>query len=169
MSKLHSIRIRLNLFLVNKIFVGTKYFEKKRRLLNSIGYEIGEGTKVVGPIFCTGKLKVGNNCWIGKNFFVNGNGRVVIGDNCDIAPEVIFETGGHEIGPSERRAGKGKNFYQVVGNGTWIGGRVTILNDTKIGNSCVLAAGCCVVKDVEDNMLVGGVPARVIRSLEGNE
>ena len=95
------------LFLVNHVFAGSKprYFGIKRRLLNSIGFEIGAGTRVVGPIECTGRLKVGKDCWIGKNLKVNGNGSVVIGDNCDIAPEVTFQTGGHKIGDPSRRAG----------------------------------------------------------------
>jgi maltose O-acetyltransferase len=153
------------LFLVNKVYVGTSNFEKKRRLLNKIGFEIGENTKIVGPIFCSGKLKIGENCWIGKNLKVNGNGNVVIGSNCDIAPEVTFQTGGHLIGSMERRAGKGMIFSQTVGDGSWIGGRVTILNNTKIGKSCVVAGCACVTKDVPDNSLVGGVPAKIIRSL----
>ena len=134
-------------------------------LLNKIGFEIGENTKIVGPIFCSGKLKIGENCWIGKNLKVNGNGNVVIGSNCDIAPEVTFQTGGHLIGSMERRAGKGMIFSQTVGDGSWIGGRVTILNNTKIGKSCVVAGCACVTKDVPDNSLVGGVPAKIIRSL----
>ena len=64
---LNGLRWYWNLYLVNKIYVGVKAFEKKRKLLNAIGYEIGEGTKIVGPIECTGKLKIGKNCWIGKN------------------------------------------------------------------------------------------------------
>lgn len=154
-----------NMFLVNKIYCGTRKFEKKRKLLNKIGYSIGEGTKVVGPIRCTGKLIVGKNCWIGKNFLVNGNGTVIIGDNCDIAPEVTFQTGGHEIGDVSRRAGKGRIFNQKVGDGTWIGGRSTILNNSKIGKSCVIASCACVTKDIPDNSLVGGVPAKLIRHL----
>ena len=153
------------LFLVNKIYVGTSHFEIKRKLLNKAGFEIGKNTKVVGPIFCTGKLKIGESCWIGKNLRVNGNGDVVIGSNCDIAPEVSFQTGGHLIGSKERRAGEDKIFTQTVGDGCWIGGRVTILNDTKIGNSCVVAGCACVTKDVPDNSLIGGVPAKIIRSL----
>ena len=90
-------------------------YEKKRKLLISLGFEIGEQTKIVGPIFCAGELKVGKNCWIGKNFNVNGNGKVFIGDNCDIGPEVIFQTGGHAIGPAIRRAGAGDNYSQFVG------------------------------------------------------
>ena len=96
---------------------------------------------------------------------MNGNGSVVIGDNCDIAPEVTFQTGGHEIGDASRRAGVGCIFHQTVGSGTWIGGRSTILNNTNIGKSCVVASCACVVKDVPDNSIVGGVPAKLIRTL----
>ena len=162
------IKRKWNWFLINKIYVGTKpkYFEKKRKCLLSLGYKIGENTKVVGPIECTGHLEIGKNCWIGKNLKVNGNGSVIIGDNCDIAPEVTFQTGGHLIGSPERRAGIGQIYHQRVGNGTWIGGRVTILNNAKIGNSCVVAGCACVTKDPGDNVLVGGVPARLIRFLD---
>ena len=153
-------------WLVNNIFVGTSHFEKKRKLLNSIGYEIGEDTKIVGPIECSGTLKIGKNCWIGKNLKVNGNGIVTIGDNCDIGPEVTFQTGGHEIGDPQRRAGYGFNCTQTVGKGVWIGGRATILNNINIGDSSIIAGCACVIKDVEKNTIVGGVPARVIRSLE---
>lgn len=162
---LYGIKKRIYLFIVNKVYVGTKNFEKKRKLLNSIGYEIGVNTKIVGPIECYGKLIIGENCWIGKNLKVNGNGTVTIGDNCDIAPEVTFQTGGHLIGSFERRAGEGRIYNQSVGNGTWIGGRTTILNETHIGNSCVVAGCACVIKNVADNTVVGGVPAKEIRSL----
>ena len=163
------IRRKWNWFLVNKVYAGTKpkNFEKKRRALLVLGYEVGEGTKIVGPIFCYGKLKIGENCWIGKNFTVNGNGMVVIADNCDIGPEVTFQTGGHTIGNELRRAGEGKIFNQSVGEGTWIGGRATICNETKIGKGCVIAGCACVCNNVEDNTLVGGVPARLIRRLGG--
>lgn len=162
-----ALRRRRVMHLVNKTYAGAnpKHFEKKRKLLNKIGYEIGEGTKIVGPIECTGKLIVGKNCWIGKNFKVNGNGTVIIGDNCDIAPEVTFATGTHEIGNEQRRAGEGKNNTQRGGNGTWNGTRVTIVNETEIGSGCVVAACACVTKNVADNTLVGGIPAKVIREL----
>ena len=131
-----------------------------------MGFDIGEGTKIVGPLICTTSLKIGKNCWIGKNFLCNGNGSVIIENNCDIGPEVTFQTGGHEIGSSARRAGEGKIFTQTVKNGTWIGGRSTVLGNTTIGTGCVIAGCACVVRDVPDNTLVGGVPAKVIKSLE---
>lgn len=168
-DKLHlnGIIRKVNLFLVNNIFIGTGQFncKIKIKLLNVIGCSIGENTVIVGPIDCRGSLTIGNNCWIGKNLKVNGNGYVVIGDNCDLGPEVTFQTGGHLIGNSERRAGDGLVFSQKVGSGTWIGGRTTICNETKIGKGCVIAGCACVVCDIPDNTLVGGVPAKKIRSL----
>ena len=163
---LKTFRRRYVLFMVNHVYKGTVLFEKKRKMLNSIGYEIGEGTKVVCPIECSGKLVVGKNCWVGKNLTVNGNGTVVIGDNCDVAPEVTFLTGGHAIGDTNRRAGKGETYRITVGDGTWIGARSTILGDTAIGDGCVVAACACVIKDVPDHTLVGGVPAKEIRKLD---
>lgn len=155
------------MFLVNRVMAGTRpcYFEPKRKILNAIGHSVGEGTKIVGPIETYSKLTIGKYCWIGKNLKINGNGSVVIGDRCDIAPEVTFQTGGHEIGSRERRAGDGLICNQSVGNGVWIGGRSTIIGDVTISDGSVVAGCACVVKDVPPNVLVGGVPAKIIRSL----
>lgn len=161
------IHKKWNLFLVNKILVGPRpwTFKYKRILLRNIGYEIGEGTKIVGPITNTGSLIVGNHCWIGANLVIHGNGIVRIGDNCDIAPDVTFLTGGHEIGEAKRRAGNGESYEISVGSGVWIGARSTIARSVIIGNSTVLATCSCVTKSVPENVLVGGVPARTIKSL----
>lgn len=162
---LNSIKKRICLYLVNKVFVGTKKFEKKRKLLNSIGFKIGENTKIVGPIECTGILEIGENCWVGKNLKINGNGKVIIGDNCDIAPEVTFQTGGHKIGSMPRRAGEGEIYTQIIENGVWIGGRSTIIGNIVVGEGSVIGGCSCVVKNVEKNTLVCGVPAKVVREL----
>lgn len=159
---------RITMYRVNVLLAGTqeKNFAKKRRLLNRLdNCSIGEGTRIVGPIEVFGYLKTGQDCWIGKNFRVNGNGSVIIGDNCDIGPEVTFQTGGHEIGNKNRRAGRGLTFHQTVGNGCWIGGGASVLNCVNIGDGCVVAGCACVVKDVPANMMVGGVPAKALRVL----
>ncbi len=157
----------LCMFLVNHVFAGTRrsFFPIKRRLLNMVGYEIGENTKVVGPLHSTGRLRVGKNCWINKNMSIHGNGCVEIGDNCDIAPDVTFLTGGHAIGGPERRADKGESYSIAVGDGCWIGARSTLLNNTSIGDGCVIAACSCVHKSIPEQALAGGVPARIIRHL----
>lgn len=154
-------------YLVNKKYAGARpeFFEKKRKALNSIGCDIGEGTKIVGPILIQCKLKIGKNCWINRNFECQGNGEVEIGDNCDFGPDVIINTGGHKIGDSSRRAGEGIITKINVESGTWVGLRSTIINNTTIGKSCVIAAGSVVIKDVPDNVLVAGVPAQIKREL----
>ena len=162
---LTGIKNRVYWFLVNRIYAGTKHFEKKRALLQKMGYSIGEGTKIVGPVHCTGNMVIGRNCWIGKNLTVNGNGTVTIGDNCDVAPEVTFQTGTHEIGTHQRRAGAGGNKDVCVGNGCWICVRSTILGGVHVDDGCVVAACACVTADVAQDTLVGGVPAKVIRNL----
>ena len=161
--KLTSIKKRIVIYLINHILTGTRFFSAKRNLLRSIGYEIGENTKIVGPIYNTGTLHIGANCWIGCNLTVHGNGTVTIGDNCDIAPDVTFLTGGHQMGDHNRRAGKGESYRITVGSGVWIGGRVTLLLNTSIGDGSMIAACACVCKDVPADTLAAGVPAKVMK------
>lgn len=155
-------------FLINHIFVGMGHFSSKIKcsVLRSMGNEIGKNTTVVSPVYVIGKVKIGDNCWINRGFTVHGNGRVIIGNNCDIAPDVSFLTGGHKIGDLSRRAGKGESYIITVCDGSWIGSRATILGNTTIGESCVIAACACVIDDVPCNTVVGGVPAKVLRRIE---
>ena len=164
--KLKTIKRLLVQFTVNHVLAGTKFFSLKRKLLCSIGYQIGANTKIVGPLYNTGKLCIGDNCWIGRNLTVHGNGTVEIGNNCDIAPDVTFLTGGHQIGDSSRRAGAGETYHITVGDGVWIGARSTIMLDTVVGDGAVISACACVTRDVPRDTLAGGVPAKVIKELE---
>ena len=163
--KLKTIKRLAVMHLVNGILAGTHFFPAKRRLLRSIGYKIGERTRVVGPLFCTGTLSIGADCWIGRGLTVHGNGWVRIGDNCDIAPDVTFLTGGHRIGGPERRAGKGEAYRITVGDGSWIGARSTIVRSVDLGSGCVIGACACVTRDIPAHTLAGGVPAAVLREL----
>lgn len=73
--KLKTIKRMTVTFLVNHVFAGTRFFRCKRRMLRSIGYEIGENTKIVGPIFNTGTLRIGADCWIGRILYHHGGQR----------------------------------------------------------------------------------------------
>lgn len=154
-------------YLINHLFEGTNplFFAVKRWLLRSVGCVVGDNTSILGPIYCSGHLVFGRNCWVGANLVVRGNGTVIIGDNVDIGPDVTFLTGTHHIGGVERRAGRGYSCTIMVGDGCWIGARSTFLNEIDIGNSTVIAAASCVCKNVPKNVIVGGVPAKVIRGL----
>ncbi|MCD7802184.1 MAG: hypothetical protein LUH09_04670 [Clostridiales bacterium] len=164
--KLSTIKRMITLSLVNHVFAGTRFFGIKRALLNQVGYQIGEGTKIVAPITNTGTLCIGKDCWIGRDLTIHGNGTVTIGDCCDVAPGVTFLTGGHQIGTHVRRAGAGETYSIHVGSGTWIGARSTILGNVTLGDGCVVASMACVTRNIPADTVVGGVPAKPIRSLE---
>lgn len=163
--KIKTIKRMLAMFCVNHVLAGTALFGLKRRLLRAAGCQIGKNSKIVGPIHSSATLIVGENCWIGRNLTVHGNGTVVIGDNCDLGPEVMFLTGGHSIGDRCRRAGAGEVYTITVGHGCWIGARATIGRNVTLGPGTVVAACGCVMADVPEHTLVGGVPARKIKEL----
>lgn len=163
---LKGIKKRFAFFLTNHVFAGTRCFEVKRRLLMFAGFRIGDHTKIVGPVFITGEWTVGENCWIGCDLRIHGNGHVVIGNNCDLAPEVSFITGSHIIGSRERRAGEGYNAEIIVGSGCWIGTGADIMPGVTIGDGCVVAAGACVTESIPEDCLAGGVPSKIIKKLE---
>lgn len=167
-SNTNIIKFKVSMFLVNNFFSGTNFFKIKIYLLKSIGYEIGENSKIVGPLFIgrAVNLKIGSNTWVGKNLTIHGNGDVLIGDNCDLAPEITFLTGSHKIGNSERRAGEGISFNYKVGNGNWIGAKSVFINGASIGNSNIVAANSLVTKNFDNDLLILGSPAKVSKILE---
>lgn len=164
---MNRIKKYFTLFIINNFLSCTRFFNIKRRLLLWSGIEVGENSKIVGPLKFGNQIKItiGKNCWIGKGLNLDGNGEVIIGDNVDIAPHVTFNTGGHYIGTKERRAGEGIVTKIEVGNGTWIGTRALIINNTKINDGCVIAAGSVVNKGINKDTLVAGVPAKLIKNL----
>ena len=72
----------------------------------------------------------------------------------------------HEIGPAEYRCGRLVAAPITIGDGVWIGSCVTILPGVSIGSGAVIAAGATVVRDIPQNTLAGGVPAKVVRDLD---
>lgn len=172
MKVLNYLKRKLILYIVNRLLVGTRkcWFPVKRRLLNKLDeYHIGTNTSIVGPIFCTGSFSCGADCWIGANLNVWGNGKVVLGNNIDVAPDVTFFTGTHKVGNCLRRAGEGYNTKITIGDGCWLGGRSTFLNEIVVGGRVCVAACACVAKDMPADVLVGGVPAKIIKQLKDHE
>ena len=162
---LKGIQYILYMYNINHWLVGCEHFELKRKMLNTLGCQLGNGVKVVAPIHFSTAFTVGDDTWIGGGFSIQGNGTVVIGKNCDFGPEVSITTGSHYIGSSDRRAGEGYNNSITIGNGCWIGNRATIINNITIGNGSVIAACSCVISDVAPNSLVAGVPAKFKKQL----
>jgi len=114
-------------------------------------------------IFDGRNLEIGDNFSSGRyNYFAGG--PIKIGNNVRMANFIILETTGHNIGDTNAPI-RGQGIYRtpvVIEDDVWIGDRATIIGVT-IGKGSVVAAGAVVTKDVEPNMIVGGVPAKVIR------
>lgn len=121
------------------------------------------------------KIDNGKNIHVGDNFLANYNltvldvGKVTIGDNVWIGPNTDIYTVNHPMTASGRRQHLAKALPVRIGNDVWIGGKVTICPGVTIGNGVVVAAGAVVTKDVPDNVLVGGVPAKVIKKIDNDQ
>jgi maltose O-acetyltransferase len=146
-----------------------KFYGFKNRLLHLSGIKTGKNAKVNGHtlFYGDGNLEIGDETWVGPGcrFYTNADAPIILGARCDIAPEVSFITGSHEIGDVIRRAGIGTAKEIVIEDGCWIGARVTILGGTHIGKSSIIAAGALVNEDIPENSLAAGVPARVVKKL----
>lgn len=111
----------------------------------------------------------GKNITVGKNVFINSGccfqdqGGIEIGDDVQIGHAVVLATINHGLAPEKRH----DMYFEPIkiGNRVWIGSNSTILPGITIGDGAVIAAGSVVTKDVPANTIVGGVPARVIKSV----
>lgn len=113
----------------------------------------------------------GRNIHVGEDFLSNYNltildiAPVTIGDHVMIGPNVDIYTVNHPLIVSGRCDYEAQASPVTIGNDVWIGGKVAIMPGVTIGNNVVIAAGAVVTKDIPDNTLVGGIPAKKIRTL----
>jgi maltose O-acetyltransferase len=135
-----------------------------KQLFGSTGENIG-----IEPNF---RCDYGYNIHVGENFYANFDCtildvcRVHIGDNCMLAPGVHIYTATHPLDPQERNSGMEYGKPVKIGDNVWLGGGSIINPGITIGNNAVVASGAVVTKNVPDNVVVGGNPAKVIKVLE---
>ena len=114
-------------------------------------------------------INCGKHITIGKNVFINFDctflalGGITIEDDVLIGPKVSLITENHPLNPEERKGLTGKPI--LIKKNAWIGANATILPGVTIGENAVVAAGAVVSKDVPDNTIVGGIPAKFIKSV----
>ena len=145
---------------------GYKSPEELRQLMSELtASPIDEGFGLFPPFFSD----FGKNLHIGKNVFINSGckfqdqGGIFIGDDALIGHNVVIATINHDFNPEKRRGMYPKPV--TVGKNVWIGSNSTICPGVTIGDNAVIGAGSVVTKDVPENMVAVGVPAKVIKSI----
>lgn len=115
----------------------------------------------------------GKNITIGKNVFINSGcrfqdqGGITIGDGALIGHNVVLATLNHDFSPEKRSTLHPAPI--VIGKNVWIGANATVVPGVTIGNGAIIAAGAVVTKNVPENVVAGGVPAKIIKRLDMEE
>ena len=127
-----------------------------------------DDVRILTPFICD----FGNRVTFGKGVFINhsailsASGGIEFQDGVSVAPGVRIATINHDFNNRHTIYTYGK---VVIKKNAWIGMNVTICPGVTIGKNSVVAAGAVVTKDVPDNAVVGGVPAKIIKMLDPNE
>lgn len=141
--------------------------EARGKAIKEIFGGAGNNCVVEQPLFCT----YGYNTTVGDNFFLNVNGKlmdsgkITIGNNVFIAPNVCIITEEHALDVDQRIAGLEYTHPVTIGDNVWICAGALILPGVTIGEGSVIGAGSVVTKDIPPRCLAVGNPCKVIRNL----
>lgn len=158
--------VRRTIKRIPELNASTDVDEIRNRLSDIIGTEIDKSTTLFAPFH----TNFGRHIRLGKNVFINHAcsfldlGGITIEDHALIGPRVNLVTENHPIDPSQRKSLDLRSI--LIKRNAWIGAGATILPGVTIGENSIVAAGAVVNKDVPDNTIVGGIPAKPIRSIE---
>ncbi|MCI1217409.1 MAG: sugar O-acetyltransferase [Bifidobacterium crudilactis] len=151
--------------------LGYDHPEQQRRILRELLQHVGDGV-VIKPNF---RCELGCNISIGSNVHINydcailDNAPVTLGDNVWIAPKVGLFATNHALDMEERINGACRARPIDIGDGVWLGGHVIVLGGVRIGSGSVVGAGSVVTRDIPENAVAVGNPARVIKRIDESE
>lgn len=144
-----------------------KHLDARYEYLSKIFGKIEEDIYIEAPFF----VDYGCNIIAGKGFYCNFNTTfldcsiITFGDNVLIGPNVTFSAATHPVDPQERLEIVDLSYPITVGDNVWFGANVVVVAGVTVGDGAVIAAGAVVTKDVPAYTVVGGVPARVLKTL----
>lgn len=141
--------------------------EYRVEILKKLFGEIKGSLCIEQPFYCTYGYNIswGNNSYANYSLTILDNGKVTIGDNVMIGPNVQLLTACHAIDAEERN--KYIEFTKpiTIKNNVWIGAGVIVVPGVTIGNNSIIGAGSVVTKDIPDNVVAVGNPCKVIREV----
>ncbi len=142
-------------------------FDGRKSLLKKLLGRIGSNIIIEPNFWCDYgiNIEVGNNFYANHGLVILDAGKVEIGSNVFIGPNVSILTASHPLDPETRNKGLETALPISIGNNVWIGAGVNILPGITIGNNSVIGAGSVVTKNIEDNVVAVGNPCRVIRKI----
>lgn len=163
MHKLSQEALRLTMELNNTYHTPE---EIQKIMSELIGKPVDDSFAMFPPFY----TDCGKNITIGKNVFINSGckfqdqGGITIGDGTLIGHNAVLATLNHDMSPENR-----SNLHPApisIGKNVWIGSNVTVLPGVTIGDGAIVAAGAVVTKNVSENTIVGGIPAKLIKNID---
>ena len=157
--------VNKTLKLLKKLNNSSHVDEVRKHLSEIIGKPVDETTTVFPPFY----TNIGRNISLGKNVFINHAcsfldlGGINIEDDVMIGPRVNISSENHPVEVSTRKTMVPASV--TVQRNAWIGAGATLLPGVTIGRNSVVAAGALVNKSVPPNVVVGGVPAKIIKEI----
>lgn len=151
-----------------KINQALPYSEEQQKLIKELfGDNVGQNSIINSPVFVNlaKNVKIGSNCVLMNGFQCMSAGGLIIEDNVLISLNCTIATNNHDY--YDRMLLTCKPV--VIKKNAWLGVNVTILPGVTIGENAVVGAGAVVTKDVPDNAIVAGMPAKVIKVLDGEK
>lgn len=139
----------------------------KDRMAKAIVKEFGENANIIPPFTCDYgcNVKVGDNTVINHSGVFLDTNEINIGKHALIGPKSGLYGAIHPFDVEARNEGIEKAKIINIGDGAWLGGKVTVVPGVSIGKHSVIGAGSVVTKDIPDDVVAVGNPCRVIRKI----
>jgi acetyltransferase-like isoleucine patch superfamily enzyme len=161
-------RLREESYVVKELLVSMNNSSDPTEITEILSKILDKAVREVA-IFTPIHINYGRHITIGKNVFVNFDcvflalGGITIEDDVLIGPKVSLITESHPLDPQQRNGLIVKPIH--IKKNAWIGANATILAGVTIGENSIVAAGAVVSKDVPDNTIVAGIPAKIIKTI----
>ncbi|MEQ9763378.1 DapH/DapD/GlmU-related protein [Streptococcus sp. ZJ151] len=152
--------------LIQELNTQVQTYDSARLLVEKITQDKIDPTTIINVPFQTDfgrHISFGKHVYVNMDVFMTDLGGITIEDDVLIAPRAKILTVNHPLKPSDRHKLELKSV--TLKRNCWIGADATIMPGVTVGENAVVAAGALVTKNVPDNTLVAGIPARVIKQL----